>query len=228
MLSLTTVGRETSPVPTTQVLCDYLCLGAPAFRDTGAAATGPVRLEVVDRWELLCFVDVREFFNGSTSLLGAKELWRIKAPPHVKLFFWLTLHSRLWTAVCRKRHGLQDSDECALCSQEPGMRGHMILGCAFARQVWFAMLRPLQLTSLMPSAEDDNVGVWWLRQRCRVDLASRPLFDSLLLLVAWSVPSQQLQGFWETTLNSARCCSGGVQGRRGLGHGWLRTDVCVS
>jgi hypothetical protein len=52
----------------------------------------------------------RAFFNGSTSLLGAKELWRIKAPPHVKLFFWLTLHSQLWTAVCRKRHGLQDSD----------------------------------------------------------------------------------------------------------------------
>jgi hypothetical protein len=48
------------------------------------------------------------------------------------------------------------------------------------------MLRPLQLTSLMPSAEDDNVGVWWVRQRCRVDSASRPLFDSLLLLVAWS------------------------------------------
>jgi len=116
MLSLTTVGRETSPVPTTQVLCDY-----------SVSST------------------YRAFFNGSTSLLGAKELWRIKAPPHVKLFFWLTLHSQLWTAVCRKRHGLQDSDECALCSQELGMRGHMILGCAFARQVWFAMLRPCSL-----------------------------------------------------------------------------------
>ena len=87
----------------------------------------------------------------------------------------------------RKRHGLQDSDECALCSQELETGGHLILGCVFARQVWFAMLRPLQLTSLMRGAEDNDVGVWWLRQRRRVDPASRPLFGSLLLLVAWSV-----------------------------------------
>jgi hypothetical protein len=40
-----------------------------------------------------------------TSLLGAKELWRMKAPPKVK-FFWLALHHRLWTAERRKRHGL--------------------------------------------------------------------------------------------------------------------------
>jgi hypothetical protein len=37
----------------------------------------------------------RAFFAGSTSLLGARELWMMKAPPKVKLFFWLALHRRL-------------------------------------------------------------------------------------------------------------------------------------
>jgi hypothetical protein len=61
----------------------------------------------------------RAFFFGSMKLHGAKELWRVKAPPRVKFFFWLTLHWRLWTAEHRKRHGLQDEDTCALCGQEP-------------------------------------------------------------------------------------------------------------
>jgi hypothetical protein len=48
------------------------------------------------------------------------------------------------------------------------------------------MLQPLHLASLMPGSDSD-VGEWWLRQRRRMDSASRPLFNSLLLLVAWSI-----------------------------------------
>jgi len=48
------------------------------------------------------------------------------------------------------------------------------------------MLQPLQLQSLVPMEDVDNAD-WWLLQRRRVDLASRPLFDSLLLLVAQSI-----------------------------------------
>ena len=126
------------------------------------------------------------FFAGSTLLLGAKELWRVKAPPRVKLFFWLALHRRLWTFARRKWHGLQESDECALCNQEAEACGHLFLGCVFSRQVWFAMLQPLQLPSLVPM-ENVDIADWWLLQRRWVDLASRPLFDSLLLLVAQSI-----------------------------------------
>ncbi|XP_066344127.1 uncharacterized protein [Miscanthus floridulus] len=175
----------------TQVLCDYLRVWE-LLRSVTLVPLQPDRF--VWEWSADGSYSVsstyRAFFAGSTLLLGAKKLWRVKAPPRVKLFFWLTLHRRLWTAVRRKRHGLQDSDECALCNQEPetGVTGgHLFLGCVFARQVWFATLRPLQLSSLMLAAEDDDVGVWWLRQRRRVDSASRPLFDSLLLLVAWSL-----------------------------------------
>jgi len=42
----------------------------------------------------------------------------------------------------------------------------------------------------MPSSDDD-LGEWWLHQRRRFDQASRPLFDSLLLLVAWSVSKEK-------------------------------------
>jgi hypothetical protein len=67
----------------------------------------------------------RAFFAGSTKLLGAKELWRTKAPSKVKMFFWVALHRRLWTTECRKRHGLQDDDACALYDQHTETASHL-------------------------------------------------------------------------------------------------------
>ena len=63
---------------------------------------------------------------------------------------------------------------------------HLFLGCVFSRQVWLALLGPLQLLPLMPVG-DDGLGEWWIQQRGRIDQASKPLFDSLLLLIAWTV-----------------------------------------
>ena len=125
----------------------------------------------------------RAFFVGSTKLLGAKELWRTKAPPKVKLFFWLALHRRLWTAERRKRHGLQDDDACALCDQHAETASHLFLGCAFARQVWFGVLQRLQLGDLTPTGHCD-LGNWWIQQRKRIDTGSQPVFDSLFLLIS--------------------------------------------
>jgi hypothetical protein len=44
----------------------------------------------------------------------------------------------------------------------------------------------LNLQALAP-AGDRDLAEWWIDQRRRVDTASRPLFDSLLLLMAWSL-----------------------------------------
>jgi hypothetical protein len=128
----------------------------------------------------------RAFFVGSTRMLGAKELWRTKAPPKVKMFFWLALHRRLWTVERRKRHGLQDEDGCALCDQEPETVSHLFVGCVFSRQVWCALLDRLGLISLAPQ-RDQNPAEWWMQRRQRLDTTSRPIFDSLLLLLAWTL-----------------------------------------
>ena len=88
------------------------------------------------------------FFVGSSSLLGAKELWKVKAPSKVKFFFWLALHCRLWKADRRRRHGLQDSDECNLCAQEAETCAHLFTRCVMARQLWQQLLQPLGLLSL--------------------------------------------------------------------------------
>ena len=100
------------------------------------------------------------------------------------MFFWLALHRRLWTAERRKRHGLQINDDCALCDQHAETVSHLFLACIFARQVWFGVLDRLQMVNLMPSG-DHELGDWWIDLRKRLDVDSRGLFDSLLLLISW-------------------------------------------
>jgi hypothetical protein len=127
----------------------------------------------------------RAFFAGSTSLLGARELWKTKALPRVK-FFWLVLHRHLWTAERRKRHGLQDDDACILCGQALETGDHLFLGCVLTRELWFSLLAPVGLTALVPKGADD-LGSWWLRQQRRLDNDARPPFYSLLLLISWCI-----------------------------------------
>ena len=107
-------------------------------------------------------------------------------PPKVKFFGWLALHKRLWTSARRKRHGLQDTDDCALCAQAPESLGHLFLDCTLARRLWHALLSPIDLGALVPDQEED-LATWWLRQRKRVDKESRPSADSIFLLVAWNL-----------------------------------------
>jgi len=128
----------------------------------------------------------RAFFNGSTALLGAREIWQAKVPPKVKFFFWLVLHRRLWTTERRKRHGLQDNDDCALCGQACESIEHLFLGCVFTRELWFKLLAPAGLQALIPLSEE-RIGAWWMQQRCRLHYQSRPVFDCLLLLLCWCV-----------------------------------------
>jgi hypothetical protein len=55
------------------------------------------------------------FFHGQTVLGGTKEVWRTKAPREHKFFLWLAIQDRCWTLEHRRRHGLTDCDDCALC-----------------------------------------------------------------------------------------------------------------
>jgi hypothetical protein len=48
----------------------------------------------------------RAFFLGLTEQLGAKQLWKIKAPNKCRFFLWLLLHGRCWTSNRLQRHGL--------------------------------------------------------------------------------------------------------------------------
>lgn len=106
-------------------------------------------------------------FCDATKLAGATTLWKTWAPAKVKMFMFLALHGRTWTAERRKRHGLQDDDTCAMCDQLPEHVDHLLPHCATAKEIWWLALSWVGLQSRF-SNEDRGIADTW--QGTRVGL----------------------------------------------------------
>jgi hypothetical protein len=50
-------------------------------------------------------------------------------PGKCKFFAWLVLHGRCWMLDRLRRHGLRDTDVCALCAQEVETLDHLTPPC---------------------------------------------------------------------------------------------------
>jgi hypothetical protein len=138
-------------------------------------------------------------FLGSSPVLGAKLLWKTAAPHRVRFFFWLCLHGRCWTGDRRFQHGLQPSNLCVMCNQEPETMDHILIGCSFSREVWHIWLRKLHLDEVVIVSEEPAIH-WWLRARKLLPKALRRGFDSFVFLVGWMIWKE-----WnERTFNGGR------------------------
>jgi hypothetical protein len=103
------------------------------------------------------------------------------------MFIWLVLQDRCWTAERQRRHGLQDDDDCAFCSQLAESIGHLVVGCPFSREVCFKCFRRIGWHGMAPTARVDGFALWWLRTRKWLRRDHRKCFDSIVILVAWKL-----------------------------------------
>jgi hypothetical protein len=92
--------------------------------------------------------------HGQTSLFGAKEVWKTRAPMEHKFFLWLVLQDRCWTSESLQRHGLDKNGPCAFCVQSPELIDHLLLYCIFSREVWFKVLRHFGWQGLASALEE--------------------------------------------------------------------------
>jgi len=129
----------------------------------------------------------KSFFIGQQPVEGATLLRKARAPPKCKFFIWLVLHDRCWTAARRKKHGLQDDDSCALCSQAPETIEHLLLCCSFSRELWFQLFHRIGWSAVSPSSHDQWLVAWWTRARKRILKEERSCFDSVVILICWMV-----------------------------------------
>jgi hypothetical protein len=119
---------------------------------------------------------------ASHPIPGCKRIWSTWGPLRVKIFLWLAIRGRHWTANSRRRHCLQADDHCYLCDQEPETIDHIITSCSFSRQIWWNILAAL-------GADASRIGgrtllEWWDRWRSRWHGDKRKGADSLFLVVA--------------------------------------------
>jgi hypothetical protein len=106
----------------------------------------------------------RAFFHGQCGLPGARTLAKTRAPACCKFFIWLSLLDRCWTSARLQCHNLQNSGPRILCCQADELMSHLLLQCAFSREVWFRILRVGGFQYLAPMP-DEQWPDWWLRRR---------------------------------------------------------------
>lgn len=103
----------------------------------------------------------RSFFVGSITFEPRKQIWKSWAPGNCRMFIWLGIRNRCWTADRLENRGLPHPEQCPLCDQEGETVQHILTSCVFARQFWFEILQPLNLSSLVPSRRIRSFAEWW-------------------------------------------------------------------
>jgi hypothetical protein len=126
------------------------------------------------------------FFHGQVMIAGATTLWKARATGKCRFFLWLVLLCYCWTSERFQRHGLDNDGPCTLCEQCEERIDHLLLRCPYSRQVWFSSLSRFGWQQSTPLREDTFVD-WWLRARKGVAKTCHKDFNSLVILVAWSL-----------------------------------------
>jgi hypothetical protein len=98
-------GIELDPNANDLVICRWCSLGTYSASTTYAA-----------------------LFVRQATLLGTKQIWKIRAPSKCNMFLWLILQDRCWTSDRLQRHDLNNHGLCALCAQTADTIDHLLLG----------------------------------------------------------------------------------------------------
>ncbi|KAJ4766167.1 RNA-directed DNA polymerase (reverse transcriptase)-related family protein [Rhynchospora pubera] len=109
------------------------------------------------------------------------KIWKLKAPPKVKIFLWLLLQDGLLTQQNLLVRNWPANDECPCCLARPFETAcHLFLHCPFATALWnrirhFYLLPPLILTDDLPE--------FWLRN----SLVIGTVWDIIWAATSWTI-----------------------------------------
>ncbi|GJN03178.1 hypothetical protein PR202_ga20588 [Eleusine coracana subsp. coracana] len=129
----------------------------------------------------------KAYFNDSISFEPWKRLWKTWAPAKCKLFLWLAIRNKCWTANRLAKRGLDHPEKCPLCDQEEEMIQHLLTTCVVAREVWYKLLQPLSLASSAPRRRELSFADWWHKTMKKVKKEDRKGVNFLIILGDWII-----------------------------------------
>ncbi|GJM95726.1 hypothetical protein PR202_ga12503 [Eleusine coracana subsp. coracana] len=129
----------------------------------------------------------RAFHIGATTFEPWRRLWKAWAPAKCKVFLWLAIWNKCWTADRLAKRGLPNAASCVFCDQTDEDIQHILTDCVFAREFWYKILEPVGLAASTPGQEDQIFAEWWRKARKRADKLKRKGLNSLIILGAWSL-----------------------------------------
>jgi hypothetical protein len=129
----------------------------------------------------------KAYFAGAVTFEPWRRLWKTWVPSKCKFFLWLAIRNRCWTTDRLAKRGLPHPDKCPLCDQDDETIQHLLTSCVIARQVWFTLFSPLDLTEAVPSQNDTSFSEWWRIAMKKVKKEHKKGVNSLIILGAWTI-----------------------------------------
>ena len=130
-------------------------------------------MEARCKWQLFLQISLQSIFFGSVTFEPWRRLWKSWAPNKCKIFLWLAIRNRCWTADRLAKRGAAHPDKYLLCDQEEETIQHLLTSCVVARQVWFNLFAPLNLSGSVPRQNESSFAEWWRRTIKRVKKEDR-------------------------------------------------------
>ena len=127
-------------------------------------------------------------FLGHTNSMMPSLVWKPWAPPKCKIFSWLILQNRVWTADRLERRGWQNCGQCKLCNHAQETAAHLFFKCRYTKRIWSSLRDWIGLHDLDPSTWDflQSVKEWW-NNVIHKKGANRKALASLAMLVSWEI-----------------------------------------
>lgn len=71
---------------------------------------------------------------------GLYGVWKLKAPPRVLVFWWLSLRLRIPTIDLLRRRGMMIVSGCPMCLRDKEFVNHHLLTCKSAHASWMSII----------------------------------------------------------------------------------------
>lgn len=129
-----------------------------------------------------------DLFFKSMELCPVVELiWHAKAPSKIRFFMWLATKGRCLTADNLQKRGWPHSDCCTLCTRESEDCAHLFSKCVYTVRVWSLLRSWINVPFPIPGRSELGLTEWWMQARLRFRHCYRDNFDSVCMLVCWTV-----------------------------------------
>lgn len=125
-------------------------------------------------------------FAGAIKSDMPTRVWKVWAPPKVKLFSWLIIQDRVWAADRLTRRGWPNCGLCQLCKAVPETASHLFFKCRYSVRIWNSICGWLGFQSQTNVWADlPSVNNCW-DAHGHIGTNKRA-FKSMMMLVCWAI-----------------------------------------
>lgn len=125
-------------------------------------------------------------FAASVMCSTACTIWKAWAPLKCKLFLWLVVRGRVWTADCLAKRDLPHNAACCFCNIAQESAHHLFMGCSVVTIIWSSVLLWANLSEAIPQNAPEFRD-WWQEARNRVHESRRNSLNTMVPLIIWSI-----------------------------------------